>query len=127
MTPETEALIARVLAHDAKATKGPWAVPASNVHRVLAWSGDDPVRLIVEYPDEIGGYGGLDLSYWTMGGKAGGAQSAKDRASIADFRTAAPKLARMLREAIKGLQLDETRGDTEETLAEIERIAKGES
>lgn len=146
MTPETEALIARTLEHDTKMTAAPWRFEVNRKSNMTQLCGGKP-----RFDKTV-----IDLRRWGMSSadlrfRAGNGlmvPAAKlctaipgrehhahwcatiahpDAVGIEDFRTAAPKLARMLREAIKGLQLDETRGDTEETLAEIERIAKGES
>lgn len=114
MTPETEALIARVLAHDAAMTKGPLRSVAG-VHYV---SGSECVVA------QCGDYQDKELE------KFSGERWQADADGFADFRTDAPKLARMLREALAHichmatLRDDYTEEARDEALAEIEKIAR---
>ncbi len=102
MTHETEALIARVLAHDAQATPGPWNSTPSGITQTKHVTRD----------------------VWLIPHKE------EDMPLIADFRTAAPKLARMLREAMAGLVAASRQADlfaadpASDALTKIEKIAR---
>ena len=116
MTPDE--LIAETLRLDAEATKGPWSY--------ATWPKTSDGR---QSPSIIadGGYGVLACD-----GPENGPHS-RDAEAITVYRTAAPRLARMLRAAIAGLTVVRDRiGITDQqdascadaTLAEIERIAE---
>jgi hypothetical protein len=83
--------IQRARARWAASTKGTWAAPGANVHRVIAferWTNgerqeDRATRLIVEHPEEKASFGRDDISYHLLGEERGGRQSAADRIFIA--------------------------------------------
>ena len=120
MTPEE--LIAETLRLDAEATKGPWVyTDHGDIERIESRT--------LEVCD-FGCPGG-----WS-GDLKGNAPRGMDMELILSYRTAAPRLARMLRAAIAGLTVVRDRiGITDQqdascadaTLAEIERIAKEET
>ena len=74
------------------ATPGPWVIPCSNLHRVIAIGEDArPARVIVEGPADHSWYGMDDLGYLTLGCERGGRQCHADRQFIARAREALPQ------------------------------------
>ena len=114
MTPDE--LIAETLRLDAEATKGPWSY--------ATWPKTSDGR---QSPSIIadGGYGVLACD-----GPENGPHS-RDAEAITVYRTAAPRLARMLRGAIDTMTaikyVGGVDGTIERALAEIDRIAKEEA
>lgn len=112
MTPDE--LIAETLRLDAEATKGPWSY--------ATWPKTSDGR---QSPSIIadGGYGVLACD-----GPENGPHS-RDAEAITVYRTAAPRLARMLRVAIECLVSEEDNPHigNAKALAEIERIAQEET
>ncbi len=126
MTPETEALIARVLAHDAE-MHGPLRVVGPYSGGAFLDSGYLIAAENMHEPDHSVGDDGSE----PLHGPRCGFDEVDARGLVA-FRTDAPKLARMLKQAIGALCLTVTVKDSggaltalrETTLAEIEKIAR---
>ena len=107
MTPDE--LIAETLRLDAEATKGPWVyTDHGDIERIESRT--------LEVCD-FGCPGG-----WS-GDLKGNAPRGMDMELILSYRTAAPRLARMLRVAMNYISGDETK-HADQCRAEIERIAE---
>lgn len=113
MTPDE--LIAETLRLDAEATKGPWTyagmigdIDTPLRHFVTAANG----KIVLESEGFNADYAGLD----------------RPLKVAASYRTAAPRLARMLKVAMEGLRSSLwCSDDADAALAEIEKIAREES
>ena len=141
MTPETEALIARVLAHDEKMTAAPWRFEVNRKSNMTELCGGKPRfdKTVIDL--KRWGMSSADLRFRDENGNMVPASKLckaipgrehhaswcatiahPDAVGIEDFRTDAPKLARMLRWAIDGMTKREV--TIEDALAEIEKIAR---
>ncbi len=109
---ESDRLIDEVLRLDESATKGPW----KSIRQVHYVHGPD-CRVA-----QCGDYKDKELEEFN------GDRWQRDANLIASYRSAAPRLARMLQVALTALSwFDVGVGGAHDALAEIERIAKGES
>ena len=128
---ETEALIARVLAHDEKATKGPWK---GDGHAYNIYGSHGRGIDTVELPDGFTGVRIIDIRGWGSLSKLGDKEAERIQHANSDlvttYRTDAPKLARMLRVAIACIRClatvrgNHTEEERDEALAVIEKIAR---
>lgn len=127
MTSEVEKLIAETLRLDGEATRGPW-MHDDEAYHIVGDHGPDVANL------DLGkgriGTRIIDVRGWGVLVNAFGEKEAEriqraNAAIVCHSRTAAPRLARMLRVAMDALALRApTSVMATMTLAEIERIAK---
>ena len=108
---ESERLIDETLRLDAEATKGPWTFNDR----------DEPESFDAPFGSTVCHFGARGRGW--NGDDMGRSPDEQDANLIASYRSAAPRLARMLRVLLSQLREDECTW----ARAEIERIAKGEA